>query len=345
MTLISKFHPLLVHFPIALVLAAAVAEFVVIATTRQAWRTVAVANIRAAAAMGVVDGDHGLAIRVVAVGRCSVRRSNGIDGWEWPVRRARSARRSCRRVYTVSSRRSAFVYRFTLFVTALLVAITGSFWVGRSCGEPGSFDRSQRCRIDQRRVSVKNKNDETEWDRRGFLKCMAWVGTGAVWTMTSGILKGMPIEQAARAGAGTGGLRFVQISDSHIGFNKDANPDVTATLRAAIAKIHALPQAPSFVLHTGDLTHLSKPDGVRHAAAGALGDRRAGVLRAGRTRRAERQRQELSRALREEHARAPVGTASTRPACTSSGWSTSSISRRAAWARSAPSSSNGWRRT
>ena len=86
---------------------------------------------------------------------------------------------------------------------------------------------------------MKSENDETEWDRRGFLKCMAWVGTGAVWTMTSGILKGMSIEQAAlggaaRSGAGAGGLRFVQISDSHIGFNKDANPDVTATLRAAI---------------------------------------------------------------------------------------------------------------
>ena len=112
---------------------------------------------------------------------------------------------------------------------------------------------------------MKNKNDETEQDRRGFLKCMAWVGTGAVWTMTSGILKGMPIEHAARSGTarsgvGAGGLRFVQISDSHIGFNRDANPDVTATLRAAIAKIHTLPQAPSFVLHTGDLTHLSKPE-------------------------------------------------------------------------------------
>jgi Icc protein len=107
---------------------------------------------------------------------------------------------------------------------------------------------------------LKNKNDETEWDRRGFLQCMAWVGTGAVWTMAGGILKGMPIEHAARSGAAAGGLRFVQISDSHIGFNKDANPDVTATLRAAIAKVRALPQAPSFVLHTGDLTHLSKPE-------------------------------------------------------------------------------------
>ena len=112
-----------------------------------------------------------------------------------------------------------------------------------------------------------NKNDETEWDRRGFLKCMAWVGTGAVWTMAGCVLKGMPIEQAARGAAGlthpaaeAWGLRFVQISDSHIGFNKDANPDVTATLRAAIAKIHAMPQAPSFLLHTGDLTHLSKPE-------------------------------------------------------------------------------------
>jgi plastocyanin len=109
-------------------------------------------------------------------------------------------------------------------------------------------------------VSVKNKNDERELDRRGFLQCMAWVGTGAIWTMTGGILKGMPIEHGAGSGAVAGGLRFVQISDSHIGFNKDANPDVTATLRAAIAKIHAMPQAPSLVLHTGDLTHLSKPE-------------------------------------------------------------------------------------
>jgi 3',5'-cyclic-AMP phosphodiesterase len=109
-------------------------------------------------------------------------------------------------------------------------------------------------------VSVKNKNDESGLDRRGFLQCMAWVGTGAIWTMTSGILKGMPIEHGAGSGAVAGGLRFVQISDSHIGFNKDANPDVTATLRAAIAKIHAMPQEPSLVLHTGDLTHLSKPE-------------------------------------------------------------------------------------
>ena len=97
-------------------------------------------------------------------------------------------------------------------------------------------------------------------DRRGFLECMAWVGTGAVWTMAGGVLKGTPLEASA-GGATTmnGGLRFVQISDSHIGFDKPANTDVTATLREAIAKIKASSERPSFVLHTGDLTHLSKP--------------------------------------------------------------------------------------
>jgi len=111
---------------------------------------------------------------------------------------------------------------------------------------------------------VKEKDDEKAWDRRGFLQCMAWVGTGAMWTLAGGVLKGMPLERAARGamahGAGVGGgLRFVQISDSHIGFDKPANTDVTATLRAAVAKIKAAPEQPSFVLHTGDLTHLSKP--------------------------------------------------------------------------------------
>ena len=110
---------------------------------------------------------------------------------------------------------------------------------------------------------MKQNDDEKAWDRRGFLQCMAWVGTGAMWTLAGGVLKGMPIEQAARGAmghaAGMGGLRFVQISDSHIGFDKPANTDVTATLRAAIAKIKAAPEQPSFVLHTGDLTHLSKP--------------------------------------------------------------------------------------
>src|SRR6202048_4761336 len=110
---------------------------------------------------------------------------------------------------------------------------------------------------------VAKNNQDKQMDRRGFLECMAWVGTGAVWTMSSGVLKGMPLGQGGKmpmAHAGAGGeLRFVQISDSHIGFDKPANTDVTATLRAAIAKINALPTSPAFLLHTGDITQLSKP--------------------------------------------------------------------------------------
>jgi plastocyanin len=104
-------------------------------------------------------------------------------------------------------------------------------------------------------------DEESSLDRRNFLRCMAWAGTGAVWAFSSGVLKGSPLGQAARmAGmAPDGGLRFAQISDSHIGFDKPANTDVTATLREAIAKIKADPNPPSFLLHTGDLTHLSKP--------------------------------------------------------------------------------------
>jgi plastocyanin len=104
--------------------------------------------------------------------------------------------------------------------------------------------------------------DEIDGGRRGFLACMAWVGTGALWTMSGGVLKGTSIEQAMRGGGHggmMGGLRFAQISDSHIGFDKAANPDVTATLQAAVAKIKAAAEPPAFILHTGDLTHLSKP--------------------------------------------------------------------------------------
>jgi plastocyanin len=104
-------------------------------------------------------------------------------------------------------------------------------------------------------------DDENDIDRRHFLKCMAWVGTGAVWSLSGGVLNGSPLGKMPgtpmMSHAGDA-LRFVQISDTHIGFDKPANSDVTATLRATIAKIKAEPEPPAFVLHTGDLTHLSK---------------------------------------------------------------------------------------
>jgi Icc protein len=97
-------------------------------------------------------------------------------------------------------------------------------------------------------------------NRRGFLKCMAWAGTGAVFILKGGVLKSFAMNQLAQQDPKSlqGDLSFVQISDSHIGFDKPANPDVIRTLQAAISKINAMPTPPAFVLHTGDLTHLSK---------------------------------------------------------------------------------------
>jgi 3',5'-cyclic AMP phosphodiesterase CpdA len=96
-------------------------------------------------------------------------------------------------------------------------------------------------------------------DRRGMLKCMAWVGTGLVWAVNGGLPSGRLLGQGTRD-TGRGSFSFVQISDSHIGFRKDPHTDVTGTLREAVARINALPQPPAFVLHTGDLTHLAKPE-------------------------------------------------------------------------------------
>jgi len=95
-------------------------------------------------------------------------------------------------------------------------------------------------------------------DRRGFLKCMAWAGTGVLWTAAGGMLTSRILGATAELGGAD--FTFAQISDSHIGFNKDANKDVIGTLQKAIAKINALPTPPDFVLHTGDLSHLSEAE-------------------------------------------------------------------------------------
>jgi 3',5'-cyclic-AMP phosphodiesterase len=95
-------------------------------------------------------------------------------------------------------------------------------------------------------------------DRRGFLKCMAWAGAGVVWAMKGGILTARAFGADA-AVAGSADFTFVQVSDSHVGFNKGVYTDVVGTFQTAVSRINALPTPPSLVLHTGDLTHLSKP--------------------------------------------------------------------------------------
>ena len=123
--------------------------------------------------------------------------------------------------------------------------------------------------IDQRLHDLNNDGV----DRRGFLKCMAWAGTGLVWTLSGGVPVSKVFAKGAKKNAMGGDFTFVQISDSHIGFDKPANPDVTATLQVAIDKINALPEKPDFMIHTGDLSHLSKPsefDTLDQALRGAV---------------------------------------------------------------------------
>jgi 3',5'-cyclic-AMP phosphodiesterase len=100
-------------------------------------------------------------------------------------------------------------------------------------------------------------------DRRGFLQCMAWAGTGLLWTVSGGVLASRTLAQIAKAGDSlptATDLSFLQISDSHIGFNKEANKDVTATFKIALDRINAMPTPPSFLIHTGDISQLSKPE-------------------------------------------------------------------------------------
>ena len=96
-------------------------------------------------------------------------------------------------------------------------------------------------------------------DRRGFLKCMAWAGTGVVWSVSGGVLSSRVFGNKKVDASRTGSFSFVQISDSHIGFAKEANKNVIGTLQATVDKINALKERPDLLIHTGDLTHLSTP--------------------------------------------------------------------------------------
>ena len=107
------------------------------------------------------------------------------------------------------------------------------------------------------------RDDQSETDRRGFLSCMAWAGTGALFAFDGGIGQSIGIDAAIGAPlrrTPAQPFTFVQLSDSHIGFNKPPNADARATFREAIAKVKALPVRPDFIIHTGDVSQLSRDD-------------------------------------------------------------------------------------
>src|SRR5271163_2644416 len=92
--------------------------------------------------------------------------------------------------------------------------------------------------------------------RRKVLECMTWVGTGVLWTVAGGVPHSLGLMGEANAQE-VRGLSFLQISDSHVGFHLPPNPNALGTLEEAIAKVQAMPKKPAFMIHTGDISHLS----------------------------------------------------------------------------------------
>lgn len=125
-------------------------------------------------------------------------------------------------------------------------------------------------------MSDHETEDQLHISRRGALECMIWAGTGVLWTLSGGVPKSLNLlGDAEAAEAGASAFTFLQISDSHVGFDKAANPDALATLQDAIAKVGQLATPPAFMIHTGDITHLSKEkqfDDAEQVIAGAKRD-------------------------------------------------------------------------
>ncbi len=112
--------------------------------------------------------------------------------------------------------------------------------------------------------------------RRGFMKCLAWAGTGLVWAIEGGVLRSRALADEGAARLAPGAFRFVQISDTHVGFKGEANPDATASFGRAIARIQEVAPAPALLLHTGDVSHAQKA-GAFDLVAERLKEVRAGA--------------------------------------------------------------------
>jgi 3',5'-cyclic AMP phosphodiesterase CpdA len=109
-------------------------------------------------------------------------------------------------------------------------------------------------------MSMNDKDDGEGISRRHALECMIWAGTGVLWTISGGIPKSLNLLNVSAAmAAPSNAFTFLQISDSHVGFDKPANPNALGTLKEAIEKVSQLPTKPAFMIHTGDITHLSRP--------------------------------------------------------------------------------------
>lgn len=96
--------------------------------------------------------------------------------------------------------------------------------------------------------------DSSGASRRQAIKCLMWGGAGVLWTFAGGVPRPLRLGSEAEAGE-MRGFTFGQISDSHIGFKAGAHPSAQDTLVEAVARMAAV--KPDFVIHTGDVSHLS----------------------------------------------------------------------------------------
>jgi Icc protein len=112
--------------------------------------------------------------------------------------------------------------------------------------------------------------------RRGFMKCLAWAGSGLVWALEGGVLRSRALADEDAARLAPGAFRFVQISDTHVGFHGEANPDALASFGQAIDRIREVAPSPALLLHTGDVSHAQKA-GAFDLVAERLKEVRAGA--------------------------------------------------------------------
>ena len=214
---------------------------------------------------------------------------------------------------------------------------------GRSTGQTGGIHGDRKAGGPGMGDTILHDHGGDGIDRRGFLS--AWPGRAPGVALDAAGRRPPLLRLRAEAhGAELAGeLHLRQISDSHIGFAKEANPDVTATLQEAVDRINALPRRPAFVLHTGDITPALEAERVRHArtrcSRGVRTDRVFYVPGEHDVARGQRHARTSTATARDP--RRAAGTASTTAACTSSAWSTCSTSRPAGSATSARSSSTG----
>ena len=167
------------------------------------------------------------------------------------------------------------------------------------------------------------------FSRRRALQCMAYGGAGTLFALSGGVLAPIDLAVAATrrdADPALGKPLFVQISDTHIGFHKDANPDVNGTLTSTIDLVNGMREQPALILHTGDITHLSKPEefDLAQQMLGRLAHHRV-AYGAGRARRRRCHRDRVLQSLRPGLQTTRATTASTMPVCTS--WHSSTCCR------------------